>query len=84
MASGVVVPVLAVTGVSFVNNWYSTGSVDLKIPVAGAIAAALGAGISQIGGLAPVMTAVGWLAFVGYVLASPTLVSNLNKIIGGL
>jgi hypothetical protein len=87
MASGVIVPVLATTGVAFVNQWYNTGSVDLKIPVAGAIAAALGAGFSQIPGFAPVMTAIGWLAFVGVLIApvqSPTPIANITKITGGL
>jgi len=88
MASGVIVPVLATTGVAFVNDWYNTGSVDLKIPVAGAIAAAIGAGFSQIPGFAPVMTSIGWLAFVGYLLAGGagkgTPISNVQKITGGL
>jgi hypothetical protein len=87
MASGVIVPVLATTGIAFVNKWYNTGSADLKIPVAGAIAAALGAGIGQVPGLAPVMTAIGWLAFVGVLIApvqSPTPIANLQKITGGL
>jgi hypothetical protein len=87
MASGVIVPVLATTGVAFVNQFYNTGQVDLKIPVAGAIAAAVGAGFSQIPGLGPVMTAIGWLAFVGVLIApvqSPTPIANLTKITGGL
>jgi hypothetical protein len=87
MASGVIVPVLATTGVSFANKWYSTGSVDLKIPVAGGIAAVLGAAISQIPGLAPVMTALGWLAFVAVLIApvqSPSPLANLQKITGAL
>jgi hypothetical protein len=87
MASGVIVPVLATTGVAFVNKWYNTHSVDLKIPVAGAIAAAIGAGFSQIPGLEPVMTAIGWLAFVGFLIApvqSPSPLANLQKITGGL
>jgi hypothetical protein len=87
MASGVIVPVLAATGVSFVNKWYNTGSIDLKIPVAGAIAAAIGAGISQIPGLEPVMTAIGWLAFAAVLIApvqTPSPLANLQKITGGL
>ena len=87
MAAGVIVPVLATTGVAFVNKWYNTSSVDLKIPVAGAIAAALGAGFSQIHGLEPVMTAIGWLAFVGFMLSpvqSPSPLANLEKITKGL
>jgi hypothetical protein len=87
MAAGVIVPVLAATGVSFVNHWYSTGQVDLKIPVAGALAAALGAGISQVPGLEPVMTAIGWLAFVAVLISpvqKPSPIANVQKIIGGL
>ena len=87
MASGVIVPVLAATGVAFVNRWYNTGQPDLKIPVAGAIAAVVGSGISQIPGLEPVMTAIGWLAFVGVLIApvqNPSPAANLSKIIGGL
>ena len=87
MASGVIVPVLVATGISFTNRWYNTGQIDLKIPVAGAIAAAIGAGISQVPGLEPVMTAIGWLAVVAVLIApvqSPTPVANLSKITGGL
>jgi len=83
----VITPVLATTAVAFANDWYNTKSVDLKIPVAGAIAAAVGAGISQVPGLAPVMTAIGWLAFVAVLIApvqNPPPVTNLQKIIGGL
>jgi hypothetical protein len=87
MASGVIVPVLATTGVAFVNKWYGAGQIDLKIPVAGAIAAAVGAGISQVPGLEPVMTAIGWLAFVAVLIApvqNPTPLDTLQKITGGL
>ncbi len=87
MASGVIVPVLATTGVAFVNKWYNTSSVDLKIPVAGGIAALIGAAISQIPGMEPVMTAIGWLAFVAVLIApvqTPTPLANLQKITGGL
>jgi len=87
MASGVIVPVLVTTGVAFVNKWYNTGSVDLKIPVAGGIAALIGAGISQVPGLEPVMTAIGWLAFVAVLIApvqTPSPLANLQKITGGL
>lgn len=87
MASGVIVPVLATTGVAFANRWYNTGSPDLKIPVAGAIAAVIGAGISQVPGLAPVMTSIGWLAFVAVLIApvqNPSPLANLTKITGGL
>ncbi len=87
MASGVIVPVLATTGVAFVNRWYNTGQPDLKIPVAGAIAAVIGSAISQVPGLEPVMTAIGWLAFVGVLIApvqNPSPIANVQKITGGL
>jgi multisubunit Na+/H+ antiporter MnhG subunit len=87
MASGVIVPVLATTGVAFANDWYNRGTPDLKIPVAGAIAALLGTAFSQVPGLAPVMTSVGWLAFVAVLIApvqSPPPIANLSKITGGL
>ena len=86
-SSGVITPVLVTTGVAFANRWYNTGSPDLKIPVAGAVAAVIGAGISQVPGLEPVMTAIGWLAFVGVLISpvqTPSPAANLNKIIGGL
>jgi hypothetical protein len=79
--------VLATTAVAFANQFYNTSQADLKIPVAGALAAAIGAGFSQIPGLEPVMTAIGWLAFVGVLIApvqTPTPVANLTKIVGGL
>ncbi len=87
MASGVIVPVMATTATAFVNRWYNTGVPDLKIPVAGGIAALLGAGFSQIPGLAPVMTAIGWLGFVAVLIApvqTPSPLANLQKITGAL
>ena len=87
MASGVIVPVLATTGVAFVNRWYNTGQPDLKIPMAGAIAAVIGSAISQVPGLAPVMTALGWLSFVAVLIApvqNPSPITNLQRITGGL
>lgn len=87
MASGVITPVLVTAAVAFGNEWYNTGSPDLKIPVAGAIAAAVGAGFSQVPGLEPVMTAIGWLAFAAVLIApvqKPDPLTNLTKIIGGL
>jgi len=83
----VITPVLATTGVALANAWYNTGSPDLKIPVAGAIAAVIGSAIGAVPGLGPVMTAIGWLAFIAVLIApvqNPSPVMNLNKIIGGL
>ena len=80
-------PVLATTGIAFANRWYNTGTPDLKIPVAGAIAAVLAAGIAAVPGLAPVITAIGWLSLVAVLIApvqSPSPLANLQKITGGL
>jgi hypothetical protein len=85
--AGVITPVLVTTGVAFANHWYNTGALDLKIPVAGAIAAAIGSGISQIPGLGPVVTSIAWIAFVSVLIApvqKPSPVDNLLKITGGL
>jgi hypothetical protein len=79
--------VLATAGIAFANRWYNTGQPDLKIPVAGAIAAVLAAGIAEIPGLAPVITAIGWLSLVAVLIApvqSPSPIANLQKITGGL
>ena len=87
MSSGVITPILATTGIAFANKWYSTGSPDLKIPVAGAIAAAIGAGFSQIPGFGPVMASIGWIAFLAVLIApvqNPPPIANVQKIIGGL
>jgi hypothetical protein len=83
----VITPVLITTGVAFANNFYNTGAVDLKIPVAGAIAALIGSAISAVPGLAPVMTGIGWLAFVAILIApvqNPSPIQNLTKITGDL
>jgi hypothetical protein len=87
MAAGVIVPVLATTGIAFANRWYNTGALDLKIPVAGGIAAAIGAGLSQIPGFEPVMTLIGWIGFIAVLISpvqAPSPLANLTKITGGL
>lgn len=89
MSSGVIIPVLTATGIAFANEWYNHPSSlpDLKIPVAGTVAALVGAGISQIPGLAPVMTAIGWLSLVAILIApvqTPSPITNLTTIVGGL
>lgn len=85
--SSVITPVLATTGVAFANKWYNTGQPDLKIPVAGAIAAAIGSLIGSIPDLNPVMTAIGWLSFVAVLITpvqTPSPLTNIQKITGGL
>lgn len=83
--SGPVTPMLILTGVSFANKWYNTGSADLKILVEGGIATALLALAAQAPGFAPVAGAVAWLALVAVSIApvqSPTPAQNLLKITG--
>jgi hypothetical protein len=84
--SGPVTPMLILTGISFGNQWYNTGSVDLKILVEGGIATAVLALVGSAPGMAPVTGAIAWLALVAVSIApvqSPTPVQNLLKITGG-
>lgn len=85
--SGPVTPILILTGVSFANNWYNTKSADLKIPLAGAVAAALASFAANIPDFEPVVTGIAWVALVGYLIAegagASSPVSNLSKIAGG-
>ena len=84
--SGPVTPMLLLTGISFGNQWYNTGSVDLKILVEGGIATGLLALVASAPGMAPVTEAIAWLALAAVSIApvqSPTPVQNLLKLTGG-
>lgn len=85
VSSGPVTPMLILTGISFANHWYNTGSVDLKILVEGGVATALLALAAEAPGLRPVAGAIAWLALVAVTIApvqKPTPVQNLLKITG--
>jgi hypothetical protein len=82
--SSYLVPILAVGGVSFFSKWYTDGTVDLKIPVATAVAGAI-AGLVVAGAppLEPVITGVAWIALVAVFLAGPA-VTAITGLVGGL
>ena len=83
--SGYLTPMLLIIGVSAANGWYNTGSLDLKIPVAGGIATGILAVLSNIPGVDAVTTRLAWLAFVGLMIApvqTPTPLQNIEKITG--
>lgn len=84
-SSGYLTPMLLLTGVSFANRWYNTGSADLKILVEGGIATGLLAVAANVPGLAPVLSGIAWIALVAVAIApvqTPTPVQNLLKITG--
>lgn len=70
--SGPVTPILLLTGVSFCNDWYNTHDPDLKILLGGAVAAALGSAFGNVPDIAPVVTGIAWVAFVGWILTEGT------------
>jgi FtsH-binding integral membrane protein len=84
--AGYIAPMLAVTGVSFGNEWINTGSFDWKILLEGAVATSILALFAQIPDMEPAATAIGWLAFTGLLLSNPSgansPVQNLLKITG--
>lgn len=84
--AGAVTPMLILTGISFGNRWYNTGTPDLKILVEGGIATALLALASQIPGVAPVAAGIAWIALVAVSITpaqNPSPAQNLLKLTGG-
>jgi hypothetical protein len=85
--AGYVTPVLLITGISEANHFYNTGAVDVKILVAGGLAAGLLALASNIPGFGPVAAGIAWVGVVGSLIApiqSPSPAQNLLKITGAL
>lgn len=79
-----VAPLLALTGISYANNWYNTGNaLDVKPLLFGGIATVLLAGFGAIPGMDKTATAIGWLALTGFFLGPvqhPSPAENLLKI----
>jgi len=79
-------PMLAVTAVSFGNQWLGNNNFDLKIIVAGGIATVLLAGVEQIPGAAPIAVGIAWIAFITLMFTrlngQPSPIDNLNKLTG--
>jgi hypothetical protein len=84
VAAGSTGPMLAVTGISFGNQWIGNGNLDLTILVAGAIATGGLALLSKISD--PLATGIAWIAFVTLMFTSinkkPSPVQNLAKLTG--
>jgi hypothetical protein len=86
--SSPVTPMVTLGIVSYANNWYNTGdAADVKPLLFGGIAALL---LSAAGAISPgasqVATALGWLAFTGFLLSpvqNPSPAQNLLKLTGG-
>lgn len=77
-------PIGLITGVSFANHWYNTQQPDLKILVAGGIAATTAAVLSNIPDIEPVIAGIAWIAFVALMIApvqNPSPLQNLEKLI---
>lgn len=87
MASSPITPMIALGVVSYANNWYNTGNAtDVKPLLFAGIAGLLLTGVGAIPGANPVAVALGWTAFVGFMIApvqNPSPVENLLKLSGG-
>ena len=78
-------PMLLVTGTSFANNWYNTGSVDLKILLEGGIATGILALVNNIPGASGVTAGIAWIAFVAVMIGpvqNPSPLQNILKLTG--
>jgi hypothetical protein len=86
MASGPIAPILALGGVSYVNNLYNTkNAADVKPLLFAALAGLILELVAAIPGAEPAATALGWTAFVGMLISpvqNPSPVQNLLKISG--
>jgi hypothetical protein len=86
MASGPITPILALSGVAYVNNWYNTkNATDVKPLLFGAFAGLLLELVAAIPGAEPAATALGWTAFIGMLISpvqNPSPLDNLLKISG--
>lgn len=82
-----IAPMVALGVTSYANNWYNTGNaLDVKPLLFAGIAGLILEGVAAIPGAAPVATAVGWLAFVGFIFTpvqNPSPVQNLLKLTNG-
>ena len=79
-------PMLAVTGISFANQWLGNGNLDIKILVAGGVATAFLAGIEHIPGADEIAVGIAWIAFITLMFTrlggKPSPVDNLRKLTG--
>lgn len=81
-------PILILTGLSFADKWYQDQQLDLKIPVAGGVALAIAALVSQVPGAAPVVAGIAWVALAAAVVVpvaagQKSILDPLFSIAGG-
>jgi uncharacterized YccA/Bax inhibitor family protein len=86
MAQSPITPILALSGVAYVNNWYNTkNALDVKPLLFGALAGLILELVAAIPGAEPAATALGWTAFVGMLIApvqNPSPAQNFLKLSG--
>lgn len=79
-------PMILTTFVSFGNQWLGNGNLDLKIIVAGAVAAGGLALMEQIPGFSPIAEGIAWIAFITLMFTrlngKPSPIDNLGKLTG--
>lgn len=68
LMAGYQAPILILTGLSFADKWYQDKTIDLKIPVAGAVAYLIAALASQVPGAGPVVAGIAWVALAAAVV----------------
>ena len=78
---------VALGGVSYVNQWYNGGSpTDVKPLLFAGIAGLLLSGFGAIPGNEKTATLLGWTAFIAFLISpiqNPSPTQNLLKITGG-
>jgi hypothetical protein len=79
-------PMLAVTGISFANQWLGNNHLDIKILVAGGVATVILAGVEQIPGAQPIAVGIAWITFITLMITGygggKSPVQNLQKLTG--
>lgn len=79
-------PMLLVGGMEFANEYLTSGTVDVKVLLATAIAAGGLALVEQIPGFAPISVGIAWIAFVTLMFTrlngKPSPVDTIQKVTG--
>lgn len=79
-------PMLAVTGISFFNQWLGNNRFEISILVGGGIATVMLAGLEKAPGMAPLATGIAWVALITLMFTrihgQPSPADNLHKLTG--
>jgi hypothetical protein len=77
---------VAVTTISFANQWLGNGHFNVSILVAGGVATLMLAGLEKVPGAAPLAVGIAWIALITLMFTrlngQPSPVDNLNKLTG--